>query len=244
MLEHIHIPGVLFLDIETVPQHADYGQVPSELKDLWEKKVEALNRHRNAVEQLSSSAAYERAGIYAEFGKVVCVSTGFIALSEDAQRTFRMKSFYGDDERKILSDVSEFLIRWGRESRAALCAHNGREFDFPYLARRMLINSIPLPSLINTAGKKPWEVAHLDTMELWKFGDHKSYTSLNLLAAVFEIPTPKNDMDGSKVGSVYWRDNGMNRIVEYCQRDVITVAHILLRFRGEPLFGEKDIVIA
>ena len=124
-----------------------------------------------------------------------------------------------------------------------LCAHNGKEFDFPYLCRRLIINGIPIPAILNTSGKKPWEVCHLDTLELWKFGDFKSFTSLNLLAHTLGIPTPKDDIDGSKVWSVYWNDKDLKRIVNYCQKDVITVAQILLKFQGGVLIRQENIEI-
>lgn len=188
----------------------------------------------------SPAEMYENAGIFAEFGKIVCISVGYFAR----ERELRIKSFYGDDEKELLNNFCGLLNQYFYSREHVLCAHNGKEFDFPYIARRMLVNGIRLPLILNTAGKKPWEVKHLDTMELWKFGDYKSFVSLNLLAAVFDIPTPKDDIDGSQVGEVYWKMHDLERIVQYCQKDVLTVAQIFLKYRNEPLLmdGKNEFV--
>jgi uncharacterized protein YprB with RNaseH-like and TPR domain len=232
--------GILFLDIETVPQYASFDDVPGDWKDLWAKKAEALLRNR---EDETVQTIYPRAGIYAEFGKIVCISCGVLQGQAD-QKKMILKSFAGDNEKLLLHEFSEMLRKWsaGNEPRF-LCAHNGKEFDFPYLCRRMVINSLPIPSILNTSGKKPWEVSHLDTMELWKFGDFKSYTSLNLLAHVLGVPTPKDDIDGSMVWEVYWKDKNLPRIVTYCQKDVVTAAQLFLRMTGEELIKESNIEI-
>jgi predicted PolB exonuclease-like 3'-5' exonuclease len=231
---------VLFIDIETVPQYAEFDQVPDTWKDLWQKKAASLLRSR---EDETIESIYPRAGIYAEFGKIVCISCGFLQGSGD-QRKLVIKSLSGDNEAQLLAEFSTILEKWnngtGNEARY-LCAHNGKEFDFPYLCRRMIINNIPLPSLLNIAGKKPWEITHLDTLELWKFGDFKNYTSLNLLATALSIPTPKDDIDGSMVWEVYWKERNLDRIVAYCQKDVITLARIFLRLQSEPGIDEHQV---
>jgi len=198
---------------------------------LWNKKAESLIRNR---EEETVETVYGRAGIYAEFGKVICISVGIIQGNSDTKR-LTLKSFYGDDEKMLLLQFADMLKKWAIDNSRYLCAHNGREFDFPYLCRRMVINAVPIPSILNVAGKKPWEVNFLDTMELWKFGDFKNYTSLNLLAHALEIPTPKDDIDGSKVGQVYWEEHDLERIVRYCQKDVLTAAQVYLRMTGEQL---------
>lgn len=235
MLKHLELDNVLFLDIETVPAYPDFENLPDIMKKLWEKKAEQLRR--NDPDQ-TADTLYSRAGIYAEFGKIVCISCGFSNGKE-----FRLKSFYGDDEKTFLNEFKQMLDNHFNEKFHLLCAHNGKEFDFPYIARRMLINMIELPEIINLAGKKPWEVRHLDTLELWKFGDYKHYTSLELLAAIFNIPTPKDDIDGSMVGHVYWQEKNLGRIVEYCQKDVITIAHLLRKYLGMNLLKEEEIII-
>ena len=231
------LQNILFLDIETVPQYPEYTQVPDEWRALWDKKAESLLRNR---ESETADTIYPRAGIYAEFGKIVCISCGVIQGSA-AGKKIVLKSFFGNDEAIILSQFSEMLQKWSGNEKRFLCAHNGKEFDFPYLCRRMLVNNIPLPSLLDIAGKKPWDIPHFDTMELWKFGDYKSFTSLNLLAHTLGIPTPKDDIDGSMVWEVYWKEQNLARIATYCQKDVVTTAQVLLRMQGEPLIKTENI---
>lgn len=229
--------NILFLDIETVSQHPSFDLVPNDWKELWSKKAEALLRNR---EEETVETIYARAGIYAEFGKIVCISCGVINGSGKDKKII-IKSYFGDNEKELLIEFSEMLRKWATDPNKYLCAHNGKEFDFPYLCRRMIINNIPIPSILNTAGKKPWEVTHLDTMELWKFGDFKSYTSLNLLAHTLGIPTPKDDIDGSMVGDVYWKEKNLERIATYCQKDVVTAAQIYLRIIGDSLISEENV---
>lgn len=232
MIDSIKISSVLFLDVETVPLVYKYTDLDENVRKLWDKKF----RYQQTDSQ---ETQYQKAGVYAEFAKVVCISVGFFN-----DNTFRIKSFFGKDEKQLLQDFSVLLNEHFNRKDHLLCAHNGKEFDFPFLCRRMLINGLKLPKTLNVAGKKPWEINHLDTMELWKFGDYKNYTSLNLLASVFNIPTPKDDIDGSDVARVYWENNDIERIATYCQKDVVTVAQLLLRFKGEPLIEDKDIVYA
>ncbi|MFM2337645.1 MAG: hypothetical protein RL115_838 [Bacteroidota bacterium] len=230
--------NILFLDIETVPQYNAYEQMPEDWRQLWLTKSNALLKYH---EDDTTESLYPRAGIYAEFGKIVCISCGI--LQSGTQRKLILKSFAGDDEKELLLNFAEMLQKWSAGEPKFLCAHNGKEFDFPYLCRRMIINQIAIPTLLNIAGKKPWEVAHFDTLELWKFGDFKSFTSLNLLAHTLGIPTPKDDIDGSLVWKVYWEEKNLPRIVTYCQKDVITVAQIFLRLCGKELLNEENIEI-
>ena len=235
MLENYNIENILFLDIETVPQYSAYNQVPLHHAALWDKKAGQLSRSDkpNRDEALKPEEVYDRAGIYAEFGKIVCISTGIIHHGN-----LWIKSYYGDDEKYLLADFCEMLTKTREKNISFLCAHNGKEFDFPYLIRRMLINWLQVPAILDLPGKKPWEVNHLDTMELWKFGDYKNYTSLELLALVFGLPTPKDDINGSDVARVYWQEHDLLRIVAYCQKDVAAIANLLLRFKGKPMIGE------
>jgi uncharacterized protein YprB with RNaseH-like and TPR domain len=236
MAEPESFSHILFLDIETVPQKADYDQLTDTEKELWSKKAEFLRK--TAFD--TPASLYHRAGIYAEFGKIICIATGIIA-SADGKRTLRIKVFFGDDEKQILTDFAALLTSRFNESHHLLCAHNGKEFDFPYLARRMIVNEIKIPSILNISGKKPWEIQHLDTMDLWRFGDYKHFTPLNLLAYVLGIPSPKEDMDGSMVWFVYWKEKNMERIVNYCRKDVITLARIYLKMRNEPFLSDEFI---
>jgi len=236
MLENIDLHQVLVLDIETVPQYATFDEVPLHFTELWSQKTQYQRK-----EGETAADFYSRAGIWAEFGKIVCISAGIFSHQPEGEIGLKVKSFAGDDEVQILKDFSALLAK--QPSTLSLCAHNGKEFDFPYICRRMLINCLPIPSQLSIRGKKPWEVNHLDTLELWKFGDYKNYTSLNLLAAVFNIPTPKDDISGSDVNKVYWQEKDLKRIATYCQKDVITTAQLLLKFKCLPLIPEHLISI-
>jgi uncharacterized protein YprB with RNaseH-like and TPR domain len=233
------VNSILFLDIETVPQYPDYALLPQDWKELWDTKSNSLIKYHEGE---NNESLYPRAGIYAEFGKIVCISCG-IVQGNAGQRKILLKSFAGDDEKLLLQQFNDMLLKWAGNDPKYLCAHNGKEFDFPYLCRRMIINGLSIPAVLNMSGKKPWEVNHFDTLELWKFGDFKSYTSLNLLAHTLGIQTPKDDIDGSMVWEVYWKEKNLPRIVTYCQKDVVTVAQILLRMSGEPLIKEENIEI-
>ena len=240
MLNQLDPQKVLFLDIETVSGYPDYNALPETWQNLWAEKTKFIRER----EEISPEDYYpQRAGIMAEFGKIVCISCGFFARYGKSGREFRLKSFFGDDEGILLKEFAGLLNRHFHGPDYMLCAHNGKEFDFPYLSRRMLVNGIELPFALDTAGKKPWEVAHLDTMELWKFGDYKHYTSLKLLAALFGIPTPKDDIDGSMVGPLYWGEKDLARIATYCQKDTLTVAQLLLKYRGESILKEHEVLI-
>ncbi|MDR3133542.1 MAG: 3'-5' exonuclease [Prevotellaceae bacterium] len=232
---HLEIENVLFLDVETVPQAASYNDLPERMKNLWEKKSAYLRTEGQTAESM-----YGRAGIWAEFGKIICISAGFVRTHE-GKKVFRVKSFYGDDEKQLLMQFCGMLDAFfARKKSAQLCAHNGKEFDFPYIARRLLINGLALPRVLNVAGCKPWEVPFLDTMELWKFGDYKHFCSLDLLTTVLDIPTPKDDIDGSRVAAVYYEEKNMERIVRYCEKDTMAAAQLLLRYCSQPLLPEME----
>ncbi|MDB4999152.1 MAG: 3-5 exonuclease [Mucilaginibacter sp.] len=233
MLEQYDLSNLMVLDIETVPQYSSHDQVPEHMQELWAHKI------RNNRGEITAEDFYERAGIWAEFGKIICISVGIFLNGKRAG--LRVKSFAGHDEKELLEDFSKMLS--GQPLSLILCAHNGKEFDFPYICRRMLINGVQFPPHLQITGRKPWEIPHLDTMELWKFGDYKNYTSLNLLTAIFGIPTSKDDIDGSQVGHVYWVENDLPRICTYCQKDVIATAQLIRRYRGEELIGEDCITI-
>jgi 3'-5' exonuclease len=239
MYQNINLENILFIDIETVPLFASWEEVPGHWQHLWQKKADTLKRAENET----AAQIYGRAGIYAEFGKIICISLGMISYS-DGQERFRMKSFAGDDEKQLLEEFGALLRKRFNRDVFRLCGHNVKEFDIPFIARRMIINGVQLPALLDISGKKPWEIQHLDTMEMWKFGDFKSYTSLTLLATALGIPTPKDDIDGSQVCSVYYEEKNLPRIVTYCQKDVFTVAQVLRRFRNEPLFTADAILIS
>ena len=231
--------NILFLDIETVSQYETYNHLPEDWRDLWDIKAGVLLRNKEID---SPETIYDRAGIYAEFGKIICISCGCLQGNGE-DRKLVLKSFCGDDEHRILTDFADMLQKWSGDADKFLCAHNGKEFDYPYICRRMIINGITIPEALKIAGRKPWEIRHLDTLELWKFGDYKSFTSLKLLAKVLGIPSPKDDIDGSMVNTVYWHEKDIDRIATYCQKDVITLTQVLLRFHCEPLIKKENISI-
>ena len=235
MLENINLSHLLILDIETVSQKPDYQNLDEEWQELWSKKVGALNNP-----EIDASANYDRAAIYAEFGKIVCIGLGIFHYS-DGQLQLRVKSIHNDDEKVILEEFSELLNKHYASDQHQLVAHNGKEFDFPYINRRLIINGLKIPKILDLAGKKPWEVKHLDTMELWKFGDYKNYTSLAVLAKCFDIPSPKDDIDGSMVAQVYYQEKNLKRIVDYCQKDVATLTQLYLKMKGDLGFDADEI---
>ncbi len=236
MLTNIKDEDILFLDIETVPAQKGYDELPEEFKKFWDKKSNYFRK-----EDESPSDVYQRAGIYAEFGKIICISAGFLN-NKNGERWFRLKSFYGN-EKELLQAFTQMLKKFSQRNEANLCAHNGKEFDFPYIARRLLINGLELPNILDVAGKKPWEVKFLDTLELWKFGDYKHYTSLSLLTSIFNIPSPKDDIDGSMVADVFYKENDIDRIVRYCEKDVLAVAQLYLSFKGLPIIPEEKVEV-
>lgn len=223
---------IMFLDIETVPLFENYSQLTPRMQGLWDKKASYLLKN----EEDTTEKVYEKAGIFAEFGKVICVSVGVIQGDK-----LHIKSFYGDDENSVLKDFSRSLSLFSKGPNYKLCAHNGKEFDFPFLCRRMLIHQIPIPEILNSQGKKPWEILNIDTMELWKFGDYKNFTSLDLLTELFDIPSPKDDISGADVARVYYEEKDLKRVVEYCQKDVVSLTQVYLRLTMQPLIQDVNI---
>jgi len=240
MLEKLSPEHVLFIDIETVPQYENLAGVPENMRKLWTKKAGQIGKEGETADDL-----YGRAGIYSEFGKIVCISAGKI-FRKGKERAYRVKSYCGDDEKIILQEFSGLITAFMTNPSHRLCAHNGQEFDFPFIARRLLINGLPLPSVLDIAGAKPWEIKDvmIDTLQLWKFGDYKHYTSLELLCAIFNIPTPKDDIDGSQVAGIYYKNFDIQRIARYCEKDTLAIAQLLLRFKGEPLISPENYEIA
>ncbi|MDE0536837.1 MULTISPECIES: 3'-5' exonuclease [unclassified Tenacibaculum] len=236
MLNKLNLQNILFLDIETVPEVELFTDLSPEMQELY-----ALKTQYQRKDEFTPEEFYHRAGIWAEFGKIICISVGYFVERKGVNQ-LRVTSFYGDNEHKLLLDFKNLLDTHFNHPNHLLCAHNGKEFDFPYIARRMIINEIELPNKLNLFGKKPWEVPHLDTMDLWKFGDYKHYTSLKLLTAILGVPSPKQDIDGSEVANVYYQEKNLSRIVEYCERDTVAVAQLLLRFLNKPLVDEIDII--
>jgi DNA polymerase elongation subunit (family B) len=243
-MEFTRPQDILFFDIETVSSHKSFSEMSETMQALWQVKANAFTRSFDEPMNLEQvSEFYEKkAAIFAEFGKVICISVARFA-EEESQLKLNVKSFAGDDEIAVLNDFSQMLNKRFNKDEHRICGHNIKEFDIPYLCRRMSVHKLPFPRLLNMSGKKPWENAHIDTMQYWKFGDVKHYTSLNLLAAILGIASPKDDIDGSKVGEVYWKDSDLPRIAEYCQKDAITVAQMYLYFNHKPLLTKEQIEI-
>jgi len=238
MLDKISLENIFFIDIETVPQYPSYAELPDNFRKLWDNKASRIKTNDTAE---TPQELYPRAGIYSEFGKIVCISMGFFR-QENGKLTFRVKSVFGEDEKKVLQDYND-IMKIFNPANHFLCAHNGKEFDFPYIARRMIINSMKLPGYLDIAGKKPWESDYLvDTMQLWRFGDIKNYTSLELLCAVMGIPTPKDDIEGSDVWHVYWKDHALTRIVQYCEKDVLAISRLFMKFKNMEFVADENVI--
>ncbi len=245
MLEKLDITNVLFLDIETVSGQGSYEDLDDRFKALWRIKCKSvLRNYDEEVEEEQGALLYtERAGIFAEFGKIVCISVGIVVRDAAQGLSVRLKSFADDDEAVLLTDFARLVEQfYNNPMKHHFCGHNIREFDMPYICRRMVVNQLVLPKILDISGKKPWETKYfLDTMELWKFGDYKSYTSLNLLTALFGIPSPKDDIDGSQVGKTYWEEKALPRIAAYCEKDVLAVVQLVLKYKRLPLLEEAQI---
>ena len=232
----IDFENILFLDIETVPEVENFNDLTEEKQHLFALKTQYQRKDEYTAEEF-----YERAGIWAEFGIIVCISVGYFVNFKSENREFRVTSFFGN-EVELLIDFKKLLDNHFSKPYHLLCGHNGKEFDFPFIARRMIVHQIELPEKLNLFGKKPWEIPHFDTMELWKFGDYKHFTSLKLLTSLLGIPSPKDDIDGSEVGTVFYKEKNIERIVKYCEKDTIAVAQLLLRLNNEPLIEDLHII--
>ena len=229
-----HLENILFIDIETVPEAASFDAIDADMQQLFTEKTAYQRKDDSTPEEF-----YNKAGIWAEFGKIICISVGYFTI-KNAERQFRTKSIIGN-EKELLLEFNQLIEKHFSNPAFVFCGHNIKEFDIPYLCRRMLINGIPIPEKLQLFGRKPWEIPHLDTLELWKFGDYKHYTSLKLLTHVLGIPSPKEDIDGSEVRNVYYNEKNLERIMKYCERDVVAVAQVFLRLRNEPILDESEI---
>tara|TARA_Y100000588_G_scaffold350908_1_gene402327 strand:- start:355 stop:1071 length:717 start_codon:yes stop_codon:yes gene_type:complete len=235
-MKHAQLEQILFLDIETVAGFEEYSEMPEALQKHWNRKASFFKE----AEQKTPEELYGRAGIYSEFGKIVTIAVGYFHVDGDENIQLRIKAFSSDNEVELLQAFAKLLSDSFPPS-VKLCAHNGKEFDFPYIARRMVIQGIELPKPLQMSGKKPWEIPHLDTLELWKFGDYKHFTSLDLLAHILGIPSSKSDIDGSQVNEVYYKEKNLDRITEYCKRDVAVLAQVFLKLQGMPLLNNSAI---
>lgn len=240
MKKTTNLSNLMVIDIETVGVKATFEELPDVLKSLWEKKAARI-----APEDTAKEAFEEKAGIYAEFGKIVVIGIGFFTVQQnkngEEEQIFRVKSLASDNEKELLEDFIKVVEKFGKNLQ--FIAHNGKEFDFPYICRRMLINGLDIPYSLDISGKKPWEISHIDTMHMWKFGDYKSFTSLSLLAAVFGLETSKDDINGSEVNGVYYKDKDLKRIAVYCTKDVILTGQLFLRMQNLPIIKKENIIV-
>ena len=238
-MQNIRLEHMLLIDIETVSEHPTFNELNDDWKQLWEEKVQ-----RQLPEHVTAEEFYpQRAAVMAEFSKVVCISVGYFKREGKAIH-LRVKSFYGDDEKILLQDFIAALQKMEtNNNKWSFTGHNIKEFDIPFICRRLLINGLSIPPFLDFQNMKPWETNMIDTFQYWRFGDYKHYTSLKLLAAALNVPSPKDDIDGSMVGDVYWKEKNLERIVIYCQKDVVTTANIVLRFKNLELLREEDVEI-
>ena len=241
MYDALDLSSVLFLDIECVSGEPTLDEVDPALAALWREKAPRILKVDELSDDEAAQAYVDRAAIYAEWGKIVCISVGFIGVTEEGP-LLRVKSYADIDEAVLLEEFAGLLN--ARKGFRFLCGHNVKEFDVPYIGRRMLINGMKLPQAIDLRGKKPWDLKHLlDTMDMWSFADRKAYTSLKLLAALFGVPSPKGDIDGSQVGRVFWEDNDLDRIALYCEKDVVATANVFLALTHRPQVPEANVVL-
>lgn len=208
------------------------------LQKQWDRKS-ALLKNEEALN--TSELFLQKAAVYAEFGKVICIGAGFFTPDKKGDLTLRVKAFSGHDEKQLLQDFKRLLDEKMDPGSLQLCAHNGKEFDFPFLCRRYLINDLEIPLSLQVSGKKPWEIPHLDTMEMWRFGDRKNFTSLELLASIFGIGSSKTDLDGSRVNEVYYVEKDLPKIVEYCMHDVLVTANLFLKLNRKPVIPDENV---
>ena len=243
--ENMDIANILFLDIETVSGKPEFENLEEDFQDLWKAKARQLSRNTDEEEPDYAALYKGRAAIFAEFGKIVCISVGVVYRDKEDQRLkVRLKSFASENEKELLHEFSQMVFKFYNDpNKHGFCGHNAKEFDIPYICRRMVVHQLPLPVPFNISGKKPWETNHiLDTMDMWKFGDRKHYTSLKLLAAVLGFPSPKDDIDGSDVGRVYWEDKDLERLALYCEKDVLATIQLYLRYKYMPLLEEDQVM--
>jgi hypothetical protein len=238
MITTTPLENLLIIDIETVSEKQDFASLDSHWQELWSEKL-----GRSLPENVSAEEYYPlRAGVMAEFARIVCISIGYFR-KEAGSLQLRVKSIYGEDEKILLKSFTETVdqLELARRNRS-FTGHNIKEFDIPFLCRRLIINNLKIPGYLDFQTMKPWETNIIDTFQHWRFGDYKNYTSLKLLAAALNIPSPKDDIDGSMVGEVYWKQKDILRIARYCQKDVVTVANLVLRFKNLPLLTDAEVV--
>jgi DNA polymerase elongation subunit (family B) len=235
-----HLKNILFIDIETVSQESHFDSLDSRLKQLWLKKASVIQNKDNLPDE---DFYLKRSSIYAEFGKIICIGIGGIFFDDNLEPTLRVKMIRGESEAEILAQFRAILEKHKAGANLMLCAHNGKEFDFPYICRRMLVHGITLPRILQVSGKKPWQIPHIDTLDLWKFGDYKHYVSLELLATIFDIPDDESEVSGDQINHIYYIEKDRAKIELYCANDVKVLTQLYMKMNNWPLINETHIEV-
>ena len=227
--EDIH--KLLFVDIETVGVDEDLDSLHHtnpKLSKVWEETGwDYFKRKYSEDSELSSNQMFvKRAALLPEFGKIVCISVGFIVPSGET----KLDSFYGD-EKNILISTSELLNRVDKLG-FVICGHNVKNFDLPYIAKRMLINNIPVPKILPNYTIKPWESRVLDTKEVWGFNSFGGLSSLNLVCTSLGLETSKEgEVNGSNMHKYYYDSNNIEKIKNYCEEDVKCTINLVKKLK-------------
>lgn len=243
-----------FVDTETIPGYKDFNDMPEELARMYERKFghELANNDPDKFDNFEDHYR-ARAALYPEFGKIVCLVIGVIFVDDkDKQEKLKLKTLCGRHEDKLLAEAAPIIDKFD-----SLVGHNSKEFDFPYLCKRFYVHGIQLPQILNIAGKKPWEVSLIDTMELWRFGSFKGSTSLELFAHCLGLPSPKQDMTGADVAKVYYEmfdhmkdgelpfeaeSAAIQKIGKYCQGDVVTLANCYRKLKYQSVIASENVI--
>jgi len=234
-MKDIPIESIIFLDIETVSLFPNLLLADDATKKEWARKI--MKTNPTITPALLDDTYKEQAALHPEFSFITCISVGMVKGGK-----VYIKNIFGfdhDEERtlEIFCETMQKIIEKMERLQPKLCAHFGKGFDYPFISKRMLVHGMTIPNILDSYGKKPWEITNLDTHEIWKMGGFNS-ASLSAIAHAFGIPSPKDDIDGSQVGHVYWVDSKIDRIATYCAKDVFALINIFRCMQGSPAFSE------
>lgn len=230
--------NILFIDIETASGVNTYTTLTENMQKLWLRKARSL---MNPLQKPLEDLYFERAALFPEFGRIISIGMGFLFYNKNKELSLKVKTISNKNEKDLLLEFNQFIESTYPSKELSLVAHNGKEFDFPYLCKRMLVHQLVIPKALQLQGKKPWEVVHQDTIEWWRFGDKKGYVSLELLAEIMGIGNVKTDLSGDKVNYTFYIEKDLEKIKKYCAEDVITLAQLFLRFNFIDYIQEKNI---
>ena len=227
------LKNIVFFDIETAGSHESLDALQEDnplLATLWSKRCEYLREKFEENKDLTDEELYlNKAALHPEFNRIVCASFGRIAGDVDSTSMI-IKSYSGDDESEILDGIDKVLTKFNKMN---LCGHNIKRFDIPVMGKRFLINGKKLPKSLMIYDSKPWELPFIDTSDIWSFGAwQEGFASLELIAASLKVPSPKDDIRGEDVHSVFWESSEHSRIAEYCAKDVKVLGDIMLKISG------------